>query len=140
MPGRRGFGASLGYGTTSNGSFTSLANITKISGPKFKADAVDVSSHDSPSGYREKLAGLLEAGVITLDLNYDDLAATHQWLTTNLGTAMFFKLTFPTKTSATTAVAAGFVSEVSPEIPHDNKMTCAVQLTLTGAVTITPGT
>ena len=140
MPGKRALGSTLGYGTSSGGTFTAIANITKISGPKTKADAIDVSSMDSPSNYREKLAGLLDAGTLTLDINFDDLNAGHQTTLSNLGVSQYFQLTFPAHTTASKMVFAGFISETNIDLPDDNKMTDQITITVSGPITFTAGT
>src|SRR3972149_4510747 len=75
MAGIVGFGAKLRRGGTAG---TAVANITNIRGPGLKADTIDLSAHDSASAYRDKGAGLLDAGQVTLDINFDPNAATHK--------------------------------------------------------------
>jgi hypothetical protein len=75
---------------------------------------------------------MLEAGSVSLDLNYDQDSTTHRLLETTVGTNETFRITFPGGRRAT---FLAFVDSVTPELPHDNKMTCSVSLQITGVVT-----
>jgi len=140
MPGKSGFGATLGYSDTSSGTYTTVAQITKIGGPKYKADVIDVTSLDSPSRFREKVAGLSDGGDMTLDINFDDLVAGHASLLALLGTVKYWKITFPVHTTGSTAIFQGFLTAAGLDIPHDNKMTMTVTVTITSVVTFAAGT
>lgn len=133
MPGKRGFGAKLEY-DSGGAVFVLVANITKIRPFSQKADVTDVSSMDSPSDYKEKLPAMLDAGQCVVDLNYDDKAASHIWLQTNLGLVKTFRVTGP-GTLPKTITFSGFIIGVGPEMPHDNKMTCSVTVEITSVLT-----
>lgn len=140
MAGKKGFGAIMAYESAVPGTYTPIVNVTKITPYEVKADVIDVSAHDSPAdangnGWREKLAGLLDAGAAMFDCNYDDKAATHAYLKANVGVSKNFRITFP-GTSPTTATFAGFIKQVGPEIPHDNKLTAQVAIEISGQITI----
>lgn len=139
MAGKKGFGAVLSYsvdGTIGIGTtFVPIANVTKIRPYAQKADVIDVTAMDSASEFREKMAGLKDAGQCVFDLNWDDKATTHLFLTTNLGVMLTLKVTGPGGTPKTATFAA-FFSNIPPEIPHDNKMTCSVTAEISGVVTI----
>lgn len=135
MGAKKGFGGVLEYDSTGAGAWVAIANVTKVRPFDAKVDVIDGTSHDSPSETREKLAGLKDMGALVADLNYDDQAASHQWLKTNLGVETPFRFTFPD--TGDVATFDGFVKQVSPEVPHDNKMTCSVAIEINGVVTIT---
>lgn len=69
MAGQAAFGTSLSRdnGTT----FDALANITSLSGPSMSRDTIDVTAHDSPNGYAEFVASLIDGGEVTCDINWD---------------------------------------------------------------------
>lgn len=136
MSGKKGFGAIFEYSTDGGTTWIPIAQITKIRPYAAKADVIDVSSHDSASGYREKLAGLLEVGQAQLDLNYDEKNTGHAWLLTNLGVASNFRVTFYAASAPKHAAFAGFVAGLTPELPHDNKQTATATIEITGVVTI----
>ena len=55
-----------------------LANVTNIAGLDGETEIIDVTSHDSSSAYREKVASFIDAGQLTLDVNFDPNSATHR--------------------------------------------------------------
>jgi len=59
--------------------FTTIAQVADISGPKLSASTYDTTTHDNTlSGYKDFIAGLKEAGEITLHLFVDATQATHK--------------------------------------------------------------
>ena len=139
MAGKKGFGAKLGYMVLTVN--TPIANITKISPFALKADATDTTSHDTAvdangNAWREKIPTLLDAGQAKFDLNYDPAAASHVALEGMVGVVQTFKVTMPPSTPAVVWTFSGFVSEVSPELPSDNKMTCSAVITISGALAV----
>ena len=137
MAGKRAFGTALAYETTTPGTYQAVANITNVKPYQLKADVVDVTSHDSPSDYREKLVGSLDAGQCQLDLNYDPAATTHIWFATEFAAKAShnYKITWPGGTK--TATFAAYITGLSPEAPFDGKLTASVTLEITGPVTLT---
>lgn len=134
MAGKKGLGSILAY-SEDGVTYVPIANITKIKPFDAKADVIDVSAHDSPSSFREKLSGMLDAGAVTFDLNYDDKAVTHKYLLAQLGVEKFWKVTGSGGTPATAAFK-GFVKALSPEYPFDNKMACSPSVEITGPITV----
>jgi len=138
MAGIVGFGAKLRRGGTAG---TAVANITNIRGPGLKADTIDLSAHDSASAYRDKGAGLLDAGQVTLDINFDPNAATHKNAAGGLRddfegrAAVSWAIEYPT-TPAAFDVFSAFVVGFEPDAPHDDKVTATVTLEITGAPTL----
>lgn len=132
MSGTIGFGALFKH-DLGGGSYVTIANVTKIRPYSLKADSIDISDHESPSRYREKTAGMLDAGSCSIDLNYGQDETTHQLLETTLGTSKSYRIVFPG--TGRTATFAGFIESVTPEIPFDNKMTCSISVQISGVVT-----
>lgn len=135
MAGKRAFGTVIAYETVTPGTYTSFANVTNITPYALKADVIDVTAHDSPSDYREKILGALDSGQCSMDLNYDPNAATHIWLNTEFAAKAIhnYKITFP---GAKTASFAAYIVGISPEAPYDGKLSSTVTLEITGAVTL----
>lgn len=133
MAGKKGFGALFEY-DSGGAVYVPLVNVTKMRPFSKKADVIDVSSLGSASETREKLAGMLDEGQVQFDCNYDPTAASHIWMKANVGGAnMNFRLTMP---SGVKAVITGFIQQVSPEIPFDNKMTCSTVVEISGPVPV----
>lgn len=136
MAGKIGKGAKFEYSSDAGANWTKLTQVTKIAPFKIKGDAVDTTDMDSIGSYREKVGALIDAGQMSMDANYDNGQATHGWMTDNVNVSYLFRVTFPGSNPGRNKVQfAGFVNEVSPELPHDNKMTCAFAVTLSGAPT-----
>jgi predicted secreted protein len=133
--GKLGFGALFKYETTAGGgTYTKALGVTKIGPYQLKADDVDISDHDSPSQYREFVAGMLESGGVNVDLNYSADETTHQDLEAAVGVQRSFKVSFRHATGRV-ATFSGYVNGVSPELPFDNKMTCTVSVKISGKPT-----
>lgn len=66
--------AVLGYNvdfSIYNGStYTQVAEVTNITWPGYKRDAIDVTYMDSTSSFREYIAGLMDAGEVTVEMNW----------------------------------------------------------------------
>lgn len=101
--------------------FTTIAEVTNISGPSLSMDTVDVTSHDSPNYHEEVIAGIKRAGEVTFSINFVPTHATHNPSTGLLRdwvnrTRRNFKLVFP-DAGATTWEFAAFVTGFQPTAP-----------------------
>ena len=64
-----------GHGTTlATATYTNILNIISITGPNQTRDSIDISTMDSSAKFREFIPGLLDAGELTFDVNYDGRA------------------------------------------------------------------
>lgn len=146
MSGKAGFGCIVNFGTTT-GTTTSgtLANVTNISGLDGETETIDVTAHDSGSAYREKVASFIDAGQVTLDVNFDPNATTHRATTGGIlylrdqRTIVPWKVTFP-GTPVHYVMFQAFVKSAGFEAPFDDKLSMSVTLETTGAATWTYGT
>lgn len=133
------FGTKLKRGSATG---TAIAQVTNISGPGLSADAIDVTSHDSTSGYREFLQGLKDGGEISLDLNFDPVLATHDKVSGgvlddfNTGTAVSWYLVF-TDAATSTWNFSGITTGFELEAPMDDKLAATVTIKVTGVPTLT---
>jgi predicted secreted protein len=132
MSGKIGFGALFKHDSGS-GVYVTVANVTKIRPYGLKADTIDISDHESPSRYREKTAGMLDSGSCAIDLNYEQDETTHQLMESSVGTTKNYRIVFPG--TGRTATFSGFIESTTPELPFDNKMTCTVNVQISGVVT-----
>jgi hypothetical protein len=131
MPGIAAFGASLKIGGTAG---TAVVNITNIDGPSLDATILDMGSHDSPSAYMEKAVGQLDAGDVTLRINWDPGTPTHA-ATSGL---MYYYESRASEEYAlefadgTQYVFNAYVTSFSGSAPYDGKMEATVTLTIDG--------
>ena len=135
-----GFGTLLKEGDGgSPEAFTAIAEVRSLSGPSSTMSPIDVTNHQSTSGWREFVAGLLDGGQVTLDINYLPANATHNASTGFLNTyenktSRNFLLRFP-DAAGTTWAFKGFFDSVSPTAPIDGALTASVSIKITGVVT-----
>lgn len=141
MPGKAAFGASIGFGTPTP---TAVANVTNISGLDGDTEVIDVTSHDSGGRYRDKIASFIDAGQVTLDINFDPGAPTHRATTGGIlylrdqGTVETWTITFP-GTPTHKVVFQAFVKSAGIALPFDDKQGMSVTLEVTGKPTWTYG-
>lgn len=146
MSGKAAFGAVVAFGTTTGTTTSaSLANVTNISGLDGETEVIDVTSHDSASAYREKVASFLDAGTVTLTVNFDPNSATHRATTGGVlylrdqRTIVPWEIKFP-GTPVHKVAFQGFVKSAPFELPFDDKQGMTVNIEATGSATWTYGT
>lgn len=116
--------------------FTAVADVTSIDLLDVDVDTIDVSSHDSTAQWREFIAGMKDAGELSMDINYDP--ALHAAIFTEVGgnpKAHRFTLT---DAGAATVACDALVTGFKAQAPFDDKLSATVTIKVTGPVTITP--
>ena len=58
-------------------SFTKVAEIIDIGGPRMSRDVIEVTSQDSSDGYREFIPGLKDGGEVAISANWIPADETH---------------------------------------------------------------
>jgi predicted secreted protein len=119
---------------------TAIGNIISIGGPEEARDAIDISTMDSTNKWREFIPGMLDAGELTLEINYDGTAlgtanSLATWFTND---SQFFQVTFNDHTQETNKSyirSGGFLTGLGHAIPFDDKVTQTVTIKLTGQPT-----
>ena len=120
--------------------FTTIAEVTKISGPKLGLETIEVTNHSSTDGWKEFIGGLLEAGEVTFDINYIPTHATHNASTGLIAaiknrTKGNYQLVFP-DVGATTWPFTALVTGFEPDEPVDDALSASVTLKITGKPTL----
>ena len=115
--------------------YADVGEVVSIDLLDVEVDSIDVSSHDSPSQWREFVAGMKDGGELSMEVNYDP--ALHGTIWGALGTERNHRITLPDAGAATIAFA-GFISGASAQAPYDDKLSATFTIKVTGAVTITP--
>jgi len=120
-----------------------ISEVKSISGPTLEAEEVDVTNHDSPSAFREFVRGLVDAGELTFEINYNPADARHADLFADLvsGEVKAYKILFdmaemPTISASYEMDMDAFVKSMPLNIPVDNVLTANLTLRITGAPTI----
>ncbi len=120
--------------------FTTIAEVTEISGPSLVLDPLDVTSHESPGAFREFVGGLLDGGEVTFTINYVPTGSTHDASTGIIAdmiarTVRNFQVIFP-DVGATVWSFAALVTAFEPAEPVDDRLSAEVTLKVTGQPTL----
>ncbi len=136
--------------------FTAIGNVSSITGPTQTRDAIEKSTMDSTSKFREFIPGMLDAGETTFEVNYDGSAsgnaaflggtnATTGLLKSNNTALSYFVVYNDGAATATTAAshytnhshwyAKGLMTSLGHAIPFDDKITQSVTIKFTGVAT-----
>lgn len=136
--------ARIGYGTlfaSGNGAspevFTTLGEVTAITPPGWSRDTVDATHEQSPGAHREFIAGLADAGEVSMDINFVPgnaaaAALEAEKALTGSSTLINRRITFP---DGSYMSFAAILTAVEPDAPIDDKMSASVTLKVSGAPT-----
>lgn len=125
--GIHGHGSSLAGGTVGD-----VGSIISMSIDGMTRDAIDISTMDSDSKFREFISGMADAGEITVEVNYNGAdGATANDLSTayQLGDAEEWTFTLQ---DTSKVVAQGFITSLGIAVPFDDKITQSFTIKLTG--------
>lgn len=142
--------AKIGFGTLlqrgDGGSpevYTTILEITSITGPSLARETVDATHYESPSGYREFLGGLIDGGEVTFEGNWVPRNSTHD-ATTGLLTEMASSdvtirnwRILLTGTPTAYWIVAGFLTRWEASIPVDGKLSFSGTIKVSGKPAIT---
>lgn len=122
-----------------SGAYDDIIGLGDITGPSESVDMLDVTSHSSPNESEEKIPTVHRHGTISAPMRFDPSNAVHIALLSDkqskrLGT---YKLIM-TDTGAAELSFTAYVTELSYSFPVAGALTQNFQLTLTGALTLTP--
>lgn len=116
-----------------------VAYVSNVGGPGLSADTADVTTHDSASGWDEVVITVLRSGEVTLELEFDPLAATHSNATDGLSDryenkkATYCIVTFP---GAVAWSFRAYVTGFTPSSPADGALTASVKLKIFNVPTL----
>lgn len=133
-----GFGTQLQMGDGADPEvYTTIAEVKDIGGPEYETGVHDVTNQSSPGAVREKLAGLINAGAVNFDVNWNPSNATHDASTGLLAKqlarkAVSFRLVWPQYEPAERCTFDALVVNFSGTSPVDDPMNASVELDITG--------
>lgn len=112
-----------------------LAEVYSITGPGKTRETIDVTSFSSTDGYREKIAGLRDAGTITFTMNFrrDTYTLINDDFESEDKKAYRIILADDEKT---TLEIEGLVTELPLTIPEGDRLTVDVTIEISGKVNI----
>lgn len=130
------------FGTLLKRNGTTIGEVYDISGPSLSRDNVEITHHQSPGRWREKMKSLKDAGDVTFSIQYVPTEATHRLstgiladLNTDTGALDTWSIVFP-DTGATTWSFSGFIAGFEPKEPIDDRLTADVTITVSGQPTL----
>jgi predicted secreted protein len=128
------------FGVTVSVATNLIGGLTDVSVPETEVTDIDITSHDSPNGFKEYVGGLKDGGIFTLNGNYD-IANTGQAYLRNPanqgGAPVAVVVTFSDGSKATfNAVVKGY----GVEIPLDDVATFSCSLRISGQPTYAAAT
>lgn len=132
-----GFGTKFSRETVTPGTYADIAQVVNIGGPALSREAIDATSMDSSGRWRQFIAGLRDAGEVTLELLFDPDNTGQQDLRNDLSTLdtlKNYRITFPDATP-TTVTFGGLITRFDPKAPMDEKLVASVTVKLSGAPT-----
>lgn len=121
----------------SSETYTAIGEITNIGGPSMSRGTIDVTSFDSTGGYREFIAGLRDAGEVTLSMNFTASGYSDMKDDFESDDARNYQIVLP-DTATTTLQFAGLVTQLPLDIPLDDKVSCDVTIKVSGRVELDP--
>lgn len=135
MAHKLGLGMTIAYDVS--GSYTTVGEVIDIQMPGLSIDTVDATDHSHTDGIRRKIAGLGEWGEATFTIAYDPALAVYGTLATfaeSRGSRLWRIQHAGTPTGSTTTFGA-IITNIQPETPLDDRMTCQITLTPTATQT-----
>ena len=137
--------ALLGYGSvfeiqneTSPDVYVAFAEVISITPPSASVDQVDVTHMLSPNRYREFIDGLIDAGEMSMDINFvpgnNDDDRVFELLALPIGTdhRRNMRISYP---NGVTWSFRGTLTGYEPDVPVDDKMTATLTFKVSGGVT-----
>lgn len=133
--------ASIGYGTvleialaSSPSAFTYIAETKSHTPPSFTDSTVEVTHMQSPNRTREFIAGLVDAGESSHEMNYIPGSVSDAFIRSIAGQNLVVRLSFPNgRQMIYNAVRSGY--EV--DVPTDEGMTATLTLKVSGDPALT---
>lgn len=127
--------ADIGYNSKfgiHNGSvFVDVAEVMALTPPGYSRDAVEATTMQSPDKFREFIAGMMDAGESQIEINY--LASVADVIEAAMVAGRgYFQVTHP---SGVMMRFYAIVTNYSPSIPMDDRMTASATFKVTGKPT-----
>jgi len=124
------------YGTAVTVGGTAIGGLTDVVPGGADVNFVDMTTHDSPDGWKEFLGGLKDGGTLELTGAFDIANTGQTALRTNLGELEAIVVTFPNDATAT---FDGIIGGFSTSAPMDDKVEFSCSIKITGDVVYAAG-
>jgi hypothetical protein len=126
----------IGYNTDfaiyNGSSYVEVAEITSITWPGYARDAVEATHLNSDDQFREFIPGLMDAGEVTLEMNFIPSVSDVILAALLASTVGQFKITAQ---GGVNCVFRGIVTSYQGQSPVDDRMTASVTIKVTAKPT-----
>ena len=135
-----GLGAEFWLDSASN-VLTKLGEVTNVPLPNEQVDDVEVTHYGSLGRTREYIAGMIDAGEGSIEMNYAAGSATDLLLTAAKadGVVRDYKVVIPTSSGTWEVTGQCYVKGYEKTIPIDDRLTATITVRFTGATTEAAG-
>jgi predicted secreted protein len=113
-------------------SYDAVAEVVSVDVMDVSVDDLDVTSHDSPSQWKEFLGGLKDGGELSMELNFDP--ELHATLLSIVGVSRDMRLMFPDGDNQVNF--EGYINGMSAAAPHDDKLSASLSVKVSGPIAI----
>ena len=122
-----------GVASPSTEGFTTVPEVSTLSGPSVKFDLLDVTSHDSSGFFKEYIPGLADGDNIAFKINWKPSNTVHVGLRTDsyARTKRNFKTVFP-DSSLNTVLTATYIQTIAPTADIGKVLEASGTLKITG--------
>lgn len=126
----------LASGAAGTEVFTTIAEVTNITGPGVSFELIDATHMESPDAFREYLPSLLDGTQVTLELNYLPADSNQYGLREDqlARTLRNFQIIWPDSGSTTDQFAA-YVTDFTPSAQIADKLSASCTLKISGPIT-----
>lgn len=131
MPSTAVLGYNVDFSIFNGSSYVQVAEVTNITWPGYKRDAVEVTFMDSASYMREYIAGLIDAGEVSVEMNWVPSASDVILAAMTAGVGQF-KIQY---NNAANVVFKAVVTAFSPQSPLGEKLSANATFKITGVPT-----
>lgn len=132
MPSAAVLGYNVDFSIYNGSTYTQVAEVTNITWPGYKRDAIDVTFMDSTSGFREFIPGLKDAGEVTVELNWTPSATDPVLAALTADAVGQFKLQY---NAGVNVVFKAIVTSYEMQSPLGEKLSATATFKVTGVPT-----
>lgn len=133
-----GVGTQFRRWNTLTSAWEKLADIKSISGPSMSRATHDSTTLDTSGGYSTFIAGLRDAGTISLTMNFNRTSYEIMKNDFESDTIQNYEIVLPDSEN-TSLEFEGLVTEVPLDIPSTDLITAKVTIKISGPVTLDSG-
>jgi len=128
-----GIGTKFYRWSSTSSQWEQVAEVVSISGPGMSRETIEVTSLDSEGGYREFIAGLRDAGTISLGMNFrrDNYELLKEDFESNERKS--YKIVLP-DTDGTTLEFLGLVMELPLNVDTGDRISMDITIQVSGEI------